>query len=244
MTLTLASLKTHAKHALGGASADDMDLDLTDIVNDAGKTLYNCHNWNWKHRPPLVVGTVASQTYVELPPDFGQAISMEVTGTVLGTVHWTTIRQILAYRAKSVGTHSSHWVAIAHPSKMAPNVAPPGPRLEIWPTPSADDDDALTLTYLADWVDLVDETDTAAVPVWLYPMLKLFVRETAKGWEEDIDSVITQRWDAILSSRAWDRALARDGGEQPDFGPHTGGLLQTQESFYDFRTQASAAEPS
>lgn len=214
MSITYASLKNYVKHALAGDPASD--IDYSNIINEAGRYLYNCHQWKFRERPPATVNFVASQAYVELPEDFGELVSYTMTSGLTRGLQLTTFRELAQLQASDVSASDYFWAAISHPEQTQDSKDMPKPRLEIWPTPTSSETGAITIWYRAEWLELEDDADKANVPKWAVSLLTILVRTFAQGYEEE---GLIERLNAFEGSAILDRFRAKDGMIQPDYGP-------------------------
>lgn len=227
MALTLATLKNHARHAVGGTL--DSRLDVTLVVNDAGRHFINVHPWSWLVRPPVNLSLTASQAYVSLTsaaPDFRELIAIRARDSATATVRLTTMEDILDRRENSTDfTGIDYWVALIREGQTGVTLSPPVPRFEIWPTPAANLSNAFSIVYRATWTTLDDDADAANVPGHCEPVLIQYVRAFAQGYE---DGELTERVAQIDASPAVRALKERAGIVQPNYGPITGGHLQPE----------------
>lgn len=235
MALTLASLKNHVKHALGGEPAvivSSADATKQQFVNEAGRFLCAMHDWKFLERAPTALSLTASQQYVALPTGFGQLIAAAAINSVGCPFEMTTFDAIANMRANVVTVTGKLWAAIVHPAQANQTSAPPVPRLELYPTPSDSITDAITIFYRAGWTELTDDTHLANIPLYTEALLVQLVRAFARGYEEDqLDDLV----DRVVGGQIAQRAIEYDGAVQPDYGPIEGGAVQTAGVFRQYQ---------
>lgn len=214
MTLTLERALRHVKHALG--RDPDPDLNPIEIVNMAGQHLAGMFEWSWLERPAVELDLVAGQTYVDLPLDFGKAISVQVN-SIVSKFTWTTLGSILRNRATNLNVSGlQYWGAIEY-SAPSSTVAPI-PRLAIWPTPSSNVTDGLLLYYRAKWAGVTNDSYLVPVPDFVEPLMLELIRAFAIGWEESDTGSVGALVAQIETGPIALAAMTNDQGTQWDFG--------------------------
>ena len=121
----------------------------------------------------------------------------------------------------------------------------PEPRIDIWPDPTADLENALTIYYRAGWTHLnVDDVDVA-IPEWLETVYIQLVRAHARGYEREDRGSMSMRVEEIYRSPHMRAAMERDAEMQPDYGPMQGGAAEVvRDNFYQFWNFGSVSAPS
>lgn len=228
MALTLANLKVHVTHALGGGDpaviVTDAATTKRQIINEAGR-LFCAEDWNFLIRPPATLNFTSGVEYVALPSDFAQMVGYTTKTGTLTTLKMTTPHNLIALRqGLSGGASSLYYAAIMWPTQTAANAAPPVPRLELWPTPSSSVTAALTITYRAGWTELSSDTDIPNIPTWAESLLVSFVRAYAIGYEEDSKQEEIAK---VLGGPEFAACKSRDADVFQDFGPINGGAIQS-----------------
>ena len=217
MTVTAKQLKDHVSHALGGSVASQ--LSDIGIVNEAGRHMFNTP-WLFRNRPPADITFESSRDYVELPLDFGEMIAANMKNGLVQTFSFTTFDDLIHRRRTNTGATSHYWIAISYPSMTTDQTAVPGPRLELYPTPTTGDE--MTIAYRAKWVDLDEDDDIAMVPDFAESCLIALARAFALGYEEEGLEV---RIAEVEMGPVWQRALEKDGITQPTYGEIRNGAL-------------------
>jgi len=214
VSLTLERALRHVKHALG--RDPDPDLNPIEIVNMAGQHLAGMFEWSWLERPAVELDLVASQTYVDLPLDFGKAISVQVN-SIVSKFTWTTLGSILRNRATNLNVSGlQYWGAIEY-SAPTSSVAP-APRLAIWPTPSSNVTDGLLLYYRAKWPGVTNDSYLVPVPDFVEPLMLELIRAFAIGWEESDTGSVGELVARVETGPIALAAMTNDQGTQWDFG--------------------------
>lgn len=228
---TFAEYKAAVVHALGADPATGVDKGR--LVNDAMYHMANMHPWRWRRGGPARLSLVAGQSYVELPQDFGEVYSVQYPGSLSRQVIMTTVDDIEVKRAQEISPPGwTLWVAVnsgsldedAREQGLTVNV------LEIWPTPTANETDALSIVYLRSMDELSEETDVPQIPPWLDYGLELLVRDFAHTVEDDNpESAARGRFASMMPE-----FVRRDSGTQTRFGVMQGGLVPRGQSVSPF----------
>ncbi len=219
MVLTIQDALGHIEDALGGPL---VNLDPHDVLNEAGRVLLSLREWNWAKRPPTGLAFVAAQTWIALPADFGSIVSLTPANGLARAVQQTTSLEVQRYRSLlSMVPSYVYFVAVAHAPEAVTGI--PKPRLEVYPTPGANEAGALQLVYRARWVDLSeDQDDLVPVPDWIESLYVQLVRATAWGYlENDMGMHLAK----VINNPLWNAAGLRDSAQQHEHGALSGGAL-------------------
>jgi len=235
MAITLATLKQHVQHALGGSVASQ--LDETSIINEAGRYMF-LSPWKFRERPPATLTFVSEQDYVLLPEDFGEVVAANMTDGLVRSFTFTTFQDLVQRRSTSTGVTNHYWIAISHPAASEEGSAQPAPRMELYPTPTSGDQ--ITVAYRAKWKELSSDGDAALVPDYAESALVSAVRAFALGYEEE---GLEMRLAEIENGALWIRLKEKDGLIQPDYGPIRGSALSQIQPSYQLPWN-STADPS
>jgi hypothetical protein len=102
-----------------------------------------------------------------------------------------------------------------------PNVPrEPVPVLEVYPTPTADKENAFTLYFRGGWSQPLVENDALAIPVWLEMLFLEMLRAVARGTYEEDEGTISERLAAVVNGPVFLSARKRDLAiSPPDIGP-------------------------
>ena len=221
MALTLSFLQNVAVHALGGGNPASQ-FTTTNFVNFAGRHLFALHRWKFAERPSFSLQLVANNAFIELPSDFGGSIGI----TDVNAHFRETTPQHLAALGGSVTTSGGgYWYTIlmANMDDNKPG-AEPLPRMQLFPTPTADEANAGSIYYRGAWQNLDSANDVANIPQLADMLMLALVRAVAKGFEED---TLEDRLDRIFASSVFIKAMAMDGTLQNSYGPLSGGAAQS-----------------
>ena len=235
MAITLSSLKSHVRHALGGTPASQ--LSEAGIVNEAGRYMFSVP-WKFRERPPATVTMTANQSYVELPTDFGEMISANMSDGLVKSIHFTTMDDLVERRTTAIGQSQEYWAVILHPTSEATTGGAEAPRMELHPTPTSAD--SVVVAYRSDWFELTSDEEYAHVPGYAESVLISLVRAFALGYEEDGLEV---RVAEVQNGPLFQRLLEKDGIIQPDYGPIKNGALSQVVSGYHLPWD-STSDPS
>lgn len=240
MSLTLGNLKGFVTRRLRGAVASVITSSADtarEYVNQGGRTLCVWHRWNWLLRPPATINLVSGQSWVPLPTDFKHNVGIK---SGLNTLKFKLVDPAILeeLRGGAIYSPNSYSGAIVRPSTAAP--ADP-PRLELYPTPSANVTAALRCSYRTGWSALTLDADVANVPDWIEPLLTEIVVAIAEGNEK---GDMSARLEAIENGPLMRKAVEQDGGEQGDLGPMTGGYASAYANPTQFNTPYLVDNPS
>ncbi len=223
MVLSVAQGVSHIRHALGGDLDEELGGSLM-VLNHAGYHLVNMCTWKWLERAPVTLGTVGSQSYVDLPSDFGEAIAIDATEGLVSTIRFTTFQHLLEMRTNQVNiTNFEYYGAIVWNADTSAAGGSPTARIEIWPTPVTTDSDEFTFFYRAGWVYLTEDTQYIAIPAFMEPLYIQLVRAYALGYEEEDQASMMKRVDAIYASSVYRIAMEQDARIQSNYGQLMGG---------------------
>lgn len=214
MTLTLAQARTLVEATLGGAPET---AGVSAIINATGNALYAMHEWEWLLRPTADLGTVADQAYINLPADFGRLEAVLSTSRLEVSTQ-VTPRELIAWRRGDYYTPVGYVMAIS----TFNNAGALQKRLELYPTPSTTDADALQIAYYAAWTAITDATSgTTVLPI--DPSCELLFLDilaaVAKGIEEDDMASASVRISSIKNTTVFADAVAHDVNTNPIVGP-------------------------
>lgn len=223
--LTYLTLKNDVKHALHGSVPDTL-IDLDELINEGCTHVVSMNQWNFLLRPSLLISFVASQDYVNLPHDFGQAEVVIMSNALVTGFQWTDLEDIIIERNTKITTTNFFKGALVYPAQPGPKEPPPPPRIELWPTPASATTDAFTIIYRAKWVDLNDDDDVTFFPTHLRSLVRQVIRAFARGYEEDSQAELDQRLEIIENGSIFSRAVDYDSLQQPDYGLITGGAVE------------------
>lgn len=228
MPRTRADYVSLMEHALG--AVPDSRHTLADTLNDAGRALFDAHEWSWRQRT-AGVDFVASQTYITLPTGCGQIISAErVGGTGRAPVRLTSLADIIRLRNTSENAGTSwHLATDFGVDQTGVTVLATQDRAAIYPTPAANESGAIELTYRLDWTVLDDDTDVPNMPASHERALVLLSRAFAIHLEDQEAAFEDEAFQAEL-----DRLIDRDGGRQVDYGTYSGPRIGSERGVIDY----------
>lgn len=251
MTMTLTQCGTYITLALGGGALPS-GLTNAGLVNQAGRWLTQAHQWQWLARPLASLTLVASQSYVELPADFGELIATPEYLNAVGVnangsaVELTTLDTILSAREQDTTEtppESQFYAAVVYEESELASSASSGAvvddalvaRLEIWPTPS--DAGSFKIAYRAAWSAVASSGDVIVIPNFMEPLFIEVLRAFARGAvrEDDDMGTLSDRLQKIVGGAVWAAATRRDATAQPHYGPLAGGAAVSFGRTIDFR---------
>ena len=246
--LDLARLRNYVTASTRDAGVHT-SLDQDEMINNAGRTFFSLHLWNFRYRPQVDLDLTADQKYIELPHDFGELVAYQTDDNYGITM--TTPQGLADHRAVSITVAQNYyWGTIVQPAQVARDEAPPPPRLEIWPEPSSTTStQPIHLWYRAGWVDLYNTTDVADVPRYAHMALIQVVRAIASGIQENLlepKGGVEAYLEGVVGGKIWEACVTTDGLQQPDYGPMKGGAISQYDSHFTWRsrTASAVADPS
>lgn len=222
MTLTFAQAKQHAILSVGGypslAPSQTREERLAEIVNQAGQYLFT-NAWRFRERTTKYMNLVQDQNYLTLPADCEDILTVMSQPSLGYMIEMITPEHMEALRLIGL-TISGPGITHAVMTRMAPadGAALPDPILDIYPTPTANVENAIAIRYRAKWVDIPygnDGTWVIPVPGYVEALFISYVRAFAQAYE---DEGLQERLSAIDNSSMYARVLTKDGMLQRDYG--------------------------
>ena len=213
--LTYLDLRNHVLLAIGGrpstATGQTVAQRQAEIVNIAGEHLFT-HPWKFREKT-ATLSLVAAQEYVVLPSDFGELMSAWKGDTPIAIV---TPEILQNYRL----TTFPDWQYKAAIRTVVPTTGSPTQtfRLELYPTPTANETDVVKITYRFGWQGVTSSTPDATVisiPSSVEATLISYVRAVAESYEDGMQS---QRFAEIEAGPIFGAAQRKDGMIQTHFG--------------------------
>jgi hypothetical protein len=147
---------------------------------------------------------------------------------VIYTAIPSTLHQVQSSRTDPIAvTTSLYYWAISYPDQLSAVSVPPLARLELYPTPTTADADAIQFLYLAGWKPLAVIDAIANIPSAFDALLIRLVRAYAGMWlpgaaaqEQAVETP-----DQIESSPMVERLKRADGAVHSNLGRIDGGQL-------------------
>lgn len=227
MPITVKSCASQVRLELGDLPRH---ISVVELVNLTGNWFTAVHQWKYLQRSSASLDFVVGQDYVALPADFKSIVSVETAGLTSG-IDLTVLERVLELRKNSAG--ATNWFECA--VEWDHSVAPPTPRLAIWPTPTAAQTGALTVYYRARWPEVTSDNDTLMVPWYAEGAFIQAVRAHAAGYEESNNATLEQRLAMVMAGPTWIAARKNDAQVQPDYGPIQNGIGQVPQTTYSWR---------
>ena len=227
MARTFLQLKNFVKRALED-SATESAVTHTIIVNDMGTYLFSMHAWAFRLRPPVLLDLVADQPYIELPRDCAEMIAYRLNG-LTQDIHFTAPQQLATFRDRSLlPVGFRYYMALVHPTQEIAEIKPDPPRLEIYPTPTADSTDVVALTYRSQWTPMSQDTEVANVPDYVDPLMMVLLQAFAWGYlDKAFWGDVNELLERVIKGPVFKAAKRIDMMAQPEVGPITGGAVES-----------------
>lgn len=219
-TYTLSDLTKAVVHVLGGQP--DSNLSTTQIVNGALNNLANHAPWTWRQKA-LSVPSVANQSYINLPTDFQEFLTVKRAGdTTCGMVESVTIDRIIEARQSGATTLAAGGAGLFYCLNFTPQTsvtAEPTPIVELYPTPTSLINPFLVGVYLRQIPKLSGSTDLPDIPSTFHELLLWWCRAYAVAYETGQFGA-----DAQMVSNLLAECERLDGRSQGHVGRMRGGL--------------------
>ena len=164
-----------------------------------------------------------------LPADFRDLIAVNTSSGFLKGLSLVTPGELLERRSSSFTTTTGYYFgAIVHPQTtgLGSSTGAPTPRLEIWPTPGANETAAMTFFYRAGWTELTNDTDILRLPGYCELLYLEILRAMARGFEEEDQGSISERLVQVIGGPLIVIARERDSMVQPSYGALRNGAVQ------------------
>jgi hypothetical protein len=252
-----------------GAFAEYSWLDGDSIVITAGSGLpygrfpviakvnNNTIHIGWTYDPAGGPGTVSVTNFsakvktdsVALPEDFGNIIDIQPTQGLVNSFTFTDTSFINQLRTNEVSVGNfRYWGAITRGKNFThTGQASSGQgawRLEVYPTPTSKEYNALTMFYRAGWRVVEEDMEFINIPDYCETLFRTILRAFARGYEEDDIASIHQRLAEIEQSVVFVHAKRRDGDMQPTLGQMAGGAVRQQEAQIEQYLKSTVIGPS
>lgn len=223
---TFADYKAAIVHALGAEPSSGETSG--EIVNDALQELCSMRSWRWRRGGPVSLDFVANQSYIELPQDFGEEEVITYPGSVAKQMIRVTMAELEKMRATTAQPVGFSYYYAINSGSLDDSAREEGLTvnlIELYPTPTADVTDAITLTYLRNVDRLEDDADVPQIPPWMDFSLDLLCRAMAKTLEDDDPSNAFQ----VAFEKKVPQLFRRDSATQSRLGVMKGGLYPRSE---------------
>lgn len=224
--LTRAEYKTLVQHWTGGNVNASMGstsaLTEVQLIDQSFHFLFDAHQWTWRKRGPVVLGTTNGGTQIPLPADFGETDSLSVVDGINDAVRETTLGEVMDLRSNEITTTNLYYVAPTFPVASSATELAPNPHYEVWPTPSATDSSTFRLTYFARYVPMQADTDVPNIPQWMELCAKDCLRAICLAHEDEDEGAYSR----FMQSPVFQQAIKRDNRYQWRFGTMTNTAMQ------------------
>jgi len=171
----------------------------------------------------LATGDISWQIFpstIALPDDLRDIISIASAKTSsMNRVCMTSLDVINQNRGGNVTMQSPalYYGAVVYSG------ATPGPILELWPAPGANETGAFRIFYTARWVRQTGDFGIIAIPEFMENLLTFIARAFAQGYEREGEASLHARLAEIQQSPVYAAAVRSDGEVQPTHGRPRGG---------------------
>ena len=108
------------------------------------------------------------------------------------------------------------------------NPGAPRPRFDLWPTPTADMAEALTVYYRGGWRAIDSDTAIVPIPEYVNPLYITAVRAVARGMEMQDEAALEDRLNRLRVSTLFMEGERADNNVQHTSGRMAGGAVSRQ----------------
>lgn len=221
MSLTFAKLLS-AWTSSAGSDESSGGISAVDGVNQALTHLSNMWQWEGMVRSAIDLATVSGQSYIDLPEDCQEVLSIQYPSSYLQAVN--IVGQEALARARTLNQEPTTSSDSTYFGALSWRVGDTGsvPILDTWPDQSVTASDTFRITYRARIVltGTGQDADTAYIPIppYLETLAIRLVRLFAKAFEEEDDGTLEARLQALSTSAFFYDAQKADGFLHPEAG--------------------------
>lgn len=239
---TFADYKKQVLHALGNPAEAGLDISPATVVNDALEHIAALHHWRWLQTGHVKLSITANQDYVELPADFGSLSAIKHSSGFTRVMIPTSWDHILELRQSDVRDWDrSYWYVInlGNVELGQEDAGLTLPTLNLYPTPSTNEPDAIAMVYRRYLRRLVADTDRPQWPAYVDRLLSLLARSFATtDYDDNPESAYTAEVRTLLPD-----LIAHDGLAAGSFGLARGGLYPRTTPISPFYPSAGVPGP-
>jgi hypothetical protein len=222
MAITVTQCEQWIRLTLGGRP--DAVLNTLELVNLAGSHFCGMSKWRFLMRKFSLRDTVASQSYVTTPDDFGGVITLAGVGAnaYYTESDYATIATLQNGTTTSGVTGNPYMYAIVDttPSGSTASVR----HLELFPVPSTTTTGAMALVYRAKWADLTSDSDYILFPDYTKALFVRVLMAFARGLQREEQGSLSQRLAELQTSPEFLSAVRQDRAMQSDLGEIEGSV--------------------
>ena len=186
---------------------------------------------------------------IKLPPDFGNIVDIQPTEGLVNSFNLTDVGFINQLRTNEVAVGNfRYWGAVTrghnYDDKGTESPGQGAWRLEIYPTPTVQKYNALTMYYRAGWREITEVLAFIAIPDYCETLFRQLMRSFARGYEEDDVGSLHLRLMEIEKSPIFIHAKQRDGNIQNTLGQMAGGAAEQQSRNYNEYLKTTVIGPN
>lgn len=173
---------------------------------------------------------------VLLPSDCGDIRAYDATESLVNSLVLVDAQELLHNRTRQILIHSWNLRGMITQHTSSSAATTPGKitkLLEIWPSVSSNDEDALTIFYRSGWVDIATDSDRIRIPDFMELLYLEMCRRFAKGWEEEDIADLPTRLEGLTRTEMYRDIRSTDGSIQPDYGEISGGAVEMISGAWD-----------
>lgn len=213
-----------------------------DIINDAQVLLTSMHRWRWLNRSTVGLDLIEDQTWVDIPDDVGEILSIESSdNSSFRAINLTTLDEVNNIRGSIAGL-GQYWCSVVY-SEPGPSGEASRPRLEIAPTPGTTEVNAYSMFYRARLLPVSDDFQMIPLPWFMTALWWEVLRSVAQGTYEEMHGTVTDRITKVIVGPIMDLAVQQDGRIQTTAGKLRGGILDS-DTVFGFTNATTLAAPA
>lgn len=216
--LTASRAIEHARYTYGGASYEfPGHVDPLGLVNEAGDYLVSMNDWQWLTGASATLDFKANTDTVKLPADFKSLVWQDHQNGLVSTLTMVSDAEFLELQTSGISGNIEYYGHIVW--ERPASGGHPVPKIQVWPTPGAAEDDVLRISYEAGWRYVAEASEALTLPPWLTTLyLEILVHITRGRLEED-QGTASARLQGLGQSELYRAAVRRDASAQREMGP-------------------------
>jgi len=171
---------------------------------------------------PAVLNFTVHTSRIQLSTEVGRILNVYGTDGFTRTAFASTASELMRIDTLAL-VQNSFVTGYALQYNQATPASQPVPTLLLWPQPSVQEYDALSVVYLRNWPELTSDADIVPIPAYMEGLYFQFVRAVAAGY--DAGESVSQRMEAaakavavVMNGPQYQIAANRDAAGQSKIG--------------------------
>jgi len=220
---TFLDYQNEVLNALGNPDPASLSIAPSTIVNDAIEYIVSMNEWNWISTGQQSLDIIADQDHVTLPADFGtlQAIEFQQSwAEIMTPVNWETLLWLRQNPLEAWTSGYFYTIATGNVEVGQEDAGLTLATIAIYPTPAADDLDAIQVVYRRFIRRLVNNSDRPQWPPYMDRLGSLLARSYAMtDYDDNASNAYQQQFQVEVAD-----ALNKDGAAVKSFGIPAGAV--------------------